>query len=329
MRLARGRAGTIAVWAPALNEAATGVGVLQRELYRRLPALGVTVDHPAPPPSRSLRSVRSLLRVVGPQYDAALVCATPAPIAIRVPFVMFVYDLRWRRTRGVLGRTYRYIDLRRTVSRAGHIFAISARTMDDLVELFPGTAPKCTVVHLGPGLVTPADFTDGQDGTVLLAGGAAHKRNELVAEALSRSRPSWAKHFLCVGVSEATRRTLAKAFGSSACEEFEAVDDATMRALFQRARVYISASMEEGFGLPMVEALAAGCQVIAIRQPLTTEVLGSAAVLLDDGDASLLARQLTDPAWVAPEIRRARAEMFGWENVAAEVAATLKRLSMP
>ncbi len=47
---------------------------------------------------------------------------------------------------------------------------------------------------------------------MLLAGGAAHKRNELVADALALAQPAWAQRFLCVGVSDQTYRTLKDAF---------------------------------------------------------------------------------------------------------------------
>ena len=246
---------------------------------------------------------------------------------MRVPSVAFVYDLRWRRTRARLPRLYRYVDLRRTVARADRIFAISGTTRDELVDLFPGAAEKCRVLHLGPGVVGPGDFTDGETGAVLLAGGAAHKRNELVAEALALSRPAWARRFLCVGVSDRTFRTLVEAFGEERCERFERLDKDAMRGIFRRAHVYVTASVEEGFGLPMVEALSAGCQVVAIRQPLTEEILDVAGVLVDDGDAAALAGQLEQPAWVAEDVRRARAASFSWEAVADAVAEALGQVA--
>ena len=285
------------MWASAVKAPETGVGVLQRELYKRLPKRGVHLLVPPRPRNRALWALQSFGRVVGSSYSAALICATPAPLVVRAPSVAFVYDLRWRRTRGRIPRMYRYIDLRRTVARADRIFAISATTRDELVQLFPRAAESCRVLHLGPGVVRPEDFTDGEDGTVLLAGGAPHKRNELVAEALALSRPPWARRFLCVGVSGRTFGTLVEAFGEERCERFERLDEDALREVFRRAHVYVTASVEEGFGLPMVEALTAGCQVVAIRQPLTEEILKDAGVLVDDGDAAALAGQLEQPEW--------------------------------
>lgn len=314
------------VWASPPKPRGTGVGVLQAKLYPRLDSLGIRLVQPSTSPNRYLTTVSSSLRVVRPKYEAALVCTTPTPLAVRVPYVLFVYDLRWRRTRTALPRWYRAADLRRAVAGAGHVFAISSRTREELLALLPEAGPRCSVLHLGPGIVAPGDFDEGETGTVLLAGGAPHKRNELVAHALAMGRPPWARHFLGVGLSGDARRTLVGAFGASSCELFDDVDDEHMRTLFRRAQVYLSASTEEGFGLPMVEALAAGCQVVAIRQKLTEEVVGPAAVLLENGDAAHLASQLATPAWVMTQTRRSQAGRFSWDRVAKEVATTLVSL---
>jgi glycosyltransferase involved in cell wall biosynthesis len=171
------------------------------------------------------------------------------------------------------------------------------------------------------------EFADGEPGAVLLTGMAGYKRNELLAAAIAWGRPTWARHFLCVGVSDSTFGILVDAFGEAACERFEGICDESMRAIFRRARVYISGSLEEGFGLPMVEALAAGCQVLAVRQPLTLEILGDAGALFDDGDFARIGRQLHNPKWVERDLRFARASIYSWDRVADEVAAMIEELA--
>jgi glycosyltransferase involved in cell wall biosynthesis len=312
-----------AVWASPLQPSHTGVGVLQRELYLRLMERGVAVSSAARPSNGLVRVAQALGSIVRPPYVAALVCTTPGPLVVRVPYVAFVYDLRWRRTRWFGSRLYRYLDLRRTVASADHVFAISARTRDDVLSLFPTASQKCSVLHLGPGIVGKEDFSAGEPGTVLLLGSAAYKRNALVAEALAIARPTWAERFLCVGLDDTVFRTIANAFGEEACERYDKIGDPLMRTLFRRARSYLTGSMEEGFGLPMVEALSAGCQVVAIRQPLTAEILGEAGVFIDDGDAPDIAEQLRELTWVASDVRAARASMFSWDLVADAVAAQL------
>jgi mannosyltransferase len=100
-----------------------------------------------------------------------------------------------------------------------------------------------------------------------------------------------------------------------------------MRNIFRRTHVYLTASLEEGFGLPMLEALTAGCQVVAIRQPLTVEIMSDAIVLIDDGNTTSIGRQLQDPPWVPSEDRRRRASMFSWVKVIDIVAAKIESLT--
>jgi mannosyltransferase len=315
------------VWASALQPPYTGVGVFQRELNKGLMQRGIGVFCPEESQNRAIRPFQSFVRVIGPSYAAALVCTTPAPLVIRVPIITFVYDLRWRNTRGPGARLYRYLNLRRTVANSDHIFVDSRHIRDELVDLFPSASSKSSVLHLGPGIVSAADFAEGEPGTVLLIGKADYKRNELVSEALAMARPDWVTHFLCVGVSDAAFQTLVDAFGQATCERFNNVDDDTMRGIFRRASVYITASTEEGFGLPMVEALTAGCQVIAVRQPLTIEIMAGAAVLIDNGDSEDIAHQLRRPQWISLGTRLAQAAMFSWDAVAETVAMVIDRLT--
>lgn len=317
------------VWGSALLPPYTGAGVFQRQVYGRLSGRGLHVVAPEEPPNRALRAVQSFGRMVRAPYAAALVCATPSPLVLSVPVVLVVYDLRWRRTRGLGPRLYHYADLRRMVAKADHIFVISERTRKEMLEVHPGAERRCTVLHLGPGIVRQDDFSEGEAGTVLLAGGRRYKRNELVAEALALARPDWAQRFLCVGVRDQVFQTLVGAFGGGSCERFDQVNDELMRTVFRRAQVYITASMEEGFGLPMAEALSAGCQVVAIRQPVTVEIMGDAAVLIDDGDAVDIAHQLKNPVWVPDEARLAHSATFSWDRTAEEVANVLERVSHP
>ncbi len=314
------------VWASAIRPANTGVGVFQSQVYSRLAASGFPVDSVPEPRHWVVRPLHALTQVVRPSHVAALVCATPAPLWLRVPVVAVVYDLRWRRTRSGVVRLYRYLDLWWTVRRADQVFTISGCVRAEMMELFPRSGGKCRVLHLGPGLVTDADFVSGEAGVVLLIGGTLYKRNELIAAALVQARPEWAARFLCVGVSDVAVQTLTDEFGPESCERFDGVDDNLMRELFRRASVYVSASTEEGFGLPWVEALAAGCQVVAVRQPLTIEILGDAATLIDDGDVAVIGEQLKHPTWVAEEKRRIRAAMFSWDEVTRQVVAVLDDL---
>jgi len=101
------------------------------------------------------------------------------------------------------------------------------------------------------------------------------------------------------------------------------VDDATLRGLYRDTSLFLFASLEEGFGLPPLEALAWGAPVVAGDNSSMPEVLGDAAELVDalDEDAIHAAarRLLTDDDLRADMRRRglARARQLTWKACAA------------
>jgi len=95
------------------------------------------------------------------------------------------------------------------------------------------------------------------------------------------------------------------------------------RAL-EAADLYVTCSRTEGFGIPLVEAQAAGRPIVASDLPVHREVAGDAALYFPEGDAAalaeLLARLLADPAGRRElgQRGRARAHLFSWHNAATQ-----------
>lgn len=103
------------------------------------------------------------------------------------------------------------------------------------------------------------------------------------------------------------------------------LDSAQLRVLLLGAAVLAYPSLYEGFGLPPLEAMAAGVPVVTTRAGSIPEVVGDAAVLVEPGDAEALAGALLEVlggAGVENMIRRGRtrAEQFSWERCAAGLA---------
>jgi alpha-1,3-rhamnosyl/mannosyltransferase len=112
------------------------------------------------------------------------------------------------------------------------------------------------------------------------------------------------------------------------------VSEEDRKRLIGGATVFAYPSRYEGFGLPPLEAMAAGVPVVATRCDALTEVLGDAARLVEVGNAEALAGaldELLDDAGGREELAkrgRQRAEHFTWEACAAGLAG-LYRDALP
>jgi glycosyltransferase involved in cell wall biosynthesis len=110
------------------------------------------------------------------------------------------------------------------------------------------------------------------------------------------------------------------------------VSDEQLIELYRGATVFVFPSRYEGFGLPVLEAMACGCPVISSNASSLPEVAGEAALLVEpwdvDGFASVMERVLTDPALQADLRKKGleRAAQFSWDKTARETIAVYRRV---
>ncbi len=108
--------------------------------------------------------------------------------------------------------------------------------------------------------------------------------------------------------------------------------DAELPLFYGSVAVLVNPSLYEGFGLTLVEAMACGCPVIALRRSAVPEVTGDAALLIDEPSEAALARALVavvgTPATAASyrALGLLRATEFSWARSAAAVEATYLRV---
>lgn len=301
----------------------SGIGVLQRELYPRLEAFGLDlVEMPSREPQpglfpRASALARGALARLPRNIDHFLSLVTPFLLTVNVPTTTLVYDLRWMRQRSGISGLYRAVDLKRAIRHSDNLVAISERTSQELIEFHPGIKPK--VAHLGPGQMTTSNFLPSSSRDIMLIGSAPHKRNELAAELIATMPAGWAGEIFGVNVSSETITKLEGALGTGRCHWFHQIPKAKLMEVYRRCGISFQLSVDEGFGLPFIEALTAGHTVVAIDQPLTREVLGSAAILLREEGVSDMASQLVGYPLPDVSVRRAVAARYSWQDFSTRI----------
>ena len=110
------------------------------------------------------------------------------------------------------------------------------------------------------------------------------------------------------------------------------VADADLAALYSGAALFVFPSRYEGFGLPVLEAMACATPVVCSNTSSLPEAAGDAAFLVDPTDTEALAaamRRVLDDAPLADRLRQAgtaRARLFSWDHAAAQTAAVYRQL---
>jgi glycosyltransferase involved in cell wall biosynthesis len=242
------------------------------------------------------------------------------PLHCPVPAVLTVQDLSWERDPSVFGRwdlaTFK-VFVRSSVKRARHVFAISERTKRDLVELY-GTPPeKITVTPLAPD---PEFKPAREHDSFLLFVSAIEPRKQPLA-AIDAANAVGRK---LVVVGPKKDAELAAELTRRGADVRGYVPKDELVRLYQSAACLVFPSRYEGFGLPVVEAMACGTPVVAAPEPALEEVAGAAAVFTDDL-ADGVRRALADRDRLsAAGLERAQA--FSWDETARITADVYRRI---
>jgi glycosyltransferase involved in cell wall biosynthesis len=273
------------------------------------------------------------------------------PRLLPCPAVVTVHDLAFLRWPDqVPARRYRYLStaIKAATTRASRIIAVSERTKADIVELLAVDPSRITVTHLGvdarfrpPRTEERAAFCERQRlvRPFVLAVGNLEPRKNLpgLLRAFARLAPEIPHDLVLVGAEGWLTGEIYATLGELRLGERVRmtgfVDDDELPIWYGAADLFIYPSLYEGFGLPVVEAMACGTPVVASNVSSLPEIGGDAIVLVDPTDDAAIAdgmrRVLTDAA-VAGELRRRgrlRAARFTWEKTAERTVAVYREVA--
>jgi glycosyltransferase involved in cell wall biosynthesis len=323
--LGRGRTGDETYVENLLRALVPLKGDLRIAALTRDPALVPEGIEPVVVRSRTqqLRMLRAVPRALARLRPRLVHFVHALPPRLDVPAVLTVQDLSFERDPQLMGRldraTFRAV-VPRSVRRAVRVLAISERTKHDLVELYGVEESKVVVTPLG---VDPS-FRPAERGrgTYVLFVGAIQQRKDPLAAAAAAA----AAGLPLVAVGPEKDARLAGELRRAGVDVRGYVPKDELVRLYRGAAALVLPSRYEGFGLPVVEAMASGTPVVATPDEALREVAGDAAVFAEPHAlADGLRRAIEERERLVPAgLERAR--LFSWDETARRTLAVYREL---
>ena len=214
------------------------------------------------------------------------------------------------------------------------IIAVSKFTASQVEDLLHVPASRIRVIHHG---IVPRPLPDlPREKMILCIGAIQRRKNQAALVRAFRAMPSDWRLVLAGSQGYEAAETLREIGNSDQIQVTGYIPDAELATLYARASIFAFPSLDEGFGMPILEAMAAGIPVLTSDRSSMPEVVRGAA-----GDAALLVDPTNDEQIEAKlkelvtnetlrqsliEKGRARARNFTWEKAVEQTAAVYREL---
>jgi glycosyltransferase involved in cell wall biosynthesis len=266
-----------------------------------------------------------------------------------MPTLLTVYDLialRQPQTVSLRARLFFGVATRLALAASERIVTISASARDDLLAHFPVSAERVTAIPLAADPrfhPQPADEIarvrakyNLPDHYIFYLGiNKPHKNLPRLIAAYSQLATRNAQLIIAGAWDDRypESRTLAAPLGD-AVRFLGPVDDADLPAMHSAATLFVFPSLYEGFGLPVLEAMACGAPVICGNRSSLPEVAGDAVILVDPTDTHAIAaamRQVLADDVLRSTLREKslrQAAHFSWQRTAAKTLAVYREMAV-
>lgn len=212
---------------------------------------------------------------------------------------------------------------RDAAERSDLIIAVSAFTARQ-VEQFLGVDPaRIRVIHHGVRPAPVTARTRGKEQMILSVGAIQRRKNTVrLVEAFEQLDTGW-KLILAGSSGFDSQETIQRIERSPRKRDIQVlgyVPDSELEDLYQHASIFAFPSLDEGFGMPVLDAMARGVPVVTSNVSAMPEVAGEAGLLVDPRDTGSIAeglRRLADDTGLREQLTQAglaRAQEFSWEK---------------
>jgi glycosyltransferase involved in cell wall biosynthesis len=222
---------------------------------------------------------------------------------------------------------------RDAAERADIIIAVSEFTRGQVISLLGVEPSRVRVVHHGTRRL---EFPTAERQNVILNVGAIQTRKNIarLVEAFEAVDPAWCL-VLAGSAGYGSEEILARVDASPARSRIAVtgyISPQELAAWYAKASIFAFPSLDEGFGMPVLEAMAAGVPVVTSNRSALPEVAGDAALLVDPESVEELVEALRDLTQ-GEELRKSvarrgtdRARQFTWEKAVAETWEVYREL---
>lgn len=295
----------------------------------------------APAPARH-RLERATLAWGLRTFDAAHFPDHALPPGVRTPSAVTVMDVSFLTHPSAYDPSSLefYGTAIRRLSRAAHVITLSAHVRDQLLERNLIPQDRVSVVHAAPAtpLHAGCDSNPTGKGYALMVGTVQPRKNHVhAASAWVRSKAARAMPLLVAGAlgyqGVDIVRTVRMLDRQARVRFIGSVSDAMLGVLYRHASLLLQPSLDEGFGLPVLEAMRAGTPCVISDIGALREVAADAALYVDPQDPVALTDAI-DQVVGDPSLRaklrsagRERAAGFSWARAAAATLSVYDRLT--
>lgn len=279
----------------------------------------------------AMRKLPSNAAVFSPGYNA--------PLFVTRPFIFTIHDLNHLdrpENSSLLKRLYYQLVTRRAARQAFRVLTVSEFSRERIRRW--ANLDPARVVNVGNGVeprfnpqATP--FAPGYPYLLCVGNRKAHKNEARVLDAFAQAGIDPAIRLIFTGNASPQLLRISQKFAVEKRVSFLGnVPEEQMPGLYRGALALLFPSLYEGFGLPVIEAMACGTPVLTANTTALPEVAGDAALLVDPLALAEISRgieQLCTDETLREVLRRKgliRAAGFSWESVAARVKSVLVEL---